>query len=204
MVQIHADWSLIEQIKAGDDRAFNALMERYKRPIVNFVFRIIGDAAEADDAAQDVFLRTYQTIRKDGFHQGTAKFSTWLFQVARNTAIDYLRRRKRRPARSAIRRGEIAGGPAESLSDWEDNGQQVAVTDRTPDREIVVKEVGEQIAAAIALLPEDQKTAIILSEYENLSYAEIAAIMKSSVKSVESRLYRAKQFLRDRLRDLLE
>lgn len=190
MAQPHTDWSLIEQITAGDDRAFDALMERYKRPIVNFVFRIIGDAAEADDAAQEVFLHAYQTIRKDGFQQGTAKFSTWLFQIARNAAIDCLRRRKRRPT--------------VSLSSMEEDGRNMGNAERTADREIAAKEIGEQIAAAIALLPEDQKTAIILSEYENLSYAEIAAIMKSSLKAVELRLYRARQFLRKRLAHLLD
>ncbi|MBU4198502.1 MAG: sigma-70 family RNA polymerase sigma factor [Verrucomicrobia bacterium] len=186
----HTDWIIVEQVKAGDDRAFDALMARYKRPVINFVCRLIGNASEAEDLAQDVFVRAYQNIRKPGFHQTTGAFSTWLFQVARNAAIDCLRRRKRRPT--------------ESLTTLEEDGENLAVTARTADREIAVKEIGEQIAAAVALLPEDQKTAVILSEYENLSYVEIAAIMKCSVKSVESRLYRAKQFLRDRLRDLLE
>lgn len=190
MAQGHADWSLIERIKAGDDRAFDALMERYKRPILNFVFRIIGDAAEADDAAQDVFVRAYQTIRKDGFHQGRAEFSTWLFQVARNAAIDFLRQRKRRPT--------------ESLAAMEDADRQAASRYGAADQEMANREIGEQIAAAIALLPEDQKTAIILSEYEDLSHAEIAAIMKSSLKAVELRLYRARQFLRKRLVHLLD
>ncbi|MBU4199622.1 MAG: sigma-70 family RNA polymerase sigma factor [Kiritimatiellae bacterium] len=201
-MQINADWTLVEQIQAGDDRAFDALMARYKRPVINFVYRMIGDASEAEDLAQDVFVRAYQNIRKPGFHQTTGAFSTWLFQVARNAALDGLRWRKRHPARSATH--SVADGPAEFPSAWEDNGQQVAVTDRSPDREIAVKEIGEQIVAVISLLPEDQKTAFILAEYQELSYAEIAAIMKCSVKSVESRLYRAKQFLRDRLRDLLE
>ena len=186
----HTDWILVKQVKAGDDRAFDALMTRYKRPVLNFLDRMIGDASEAEDLAQDVFVRAYQNIRKPGFHQTTGAFSTWLFQVARNAAIDCLRRRKRRPAAS--------------LTILEEDGKNLPMIERTADREIAIKEVGEQIAAAVALLPEDQKTAFLLSEYQELSYAEIAAIMKCSVKSVESRLYRAKQFLRDRLRDLLK
>jgi len=137
-----------------------------------------------------VFVRAYQNIRKPGFHQTTGAFSTWLFQVARNAAIDCLRRKKRHPA--------------ESLTTMEEDGENLAVTERTADREIAVKEIGEQIAAAVALLPEDQKTTVILSEYEDLSYAEIAAIMKCSEKSVELRLYRARIFLRGRLAHLLE
>ena len=189
MAQINADWTIVEQVKAGDDRAFDALMARYKRPVMHFVYRMIGDADEAEDLAQDVFVRAYQNIRKPGFHQTTGAFSTWLFQVARNAAIDCLRRRKRRPV--------------ESLTTLEEDGANVAVTERTADREIAVKEIGEQIAAAVALLPADQKTAFILLEYQELSYAEIAAIMKCSEKSVELRLYRARRFLRGRLAHLL-
>lgn len=189
-MQINADWSLVEQVKAGDDRAFDALMARYKRPMLNFVYRLIGDATEAEDVAQDVFVRAYQNIRKPRFHQTTGAFSTWLFQVARNAALDFLRRRKRRPT--------------ESLSAMEDDGRHVASRSDAADQEMANREIGEQIAAAVVLLPEDQKTAVILAEYQELSYAEIAAVMKCSVKSVESRLYRAKQFLRGKLGDLLE
>ena len=82
MAEINVDWSLVEQVKAGDDRAFDAMMARYKRPVMNFVYRMIGDAGEAEDLAQDVFVRAYQNIRKPGFHQTTGAFSTWLFQVA--------------------------------------------------------------------------------------------------------------------------
>ena len=171
MTDKQTDWNLVEEVKAGDDRAFVAIMERYKRPLLSFVYRMIGDASEAEDVAQDVFVRTYQNIRKPAFRRTTAEFSTWLFQVARNAAIDCLRRRKRRPV--------------ESLTTLEEDGQDAAVTERTADREIAIKEIGEQIAVAVALLPEDQKTAFILSEYQELSYAEIAAIMKCSEKSVE-------------------
>lgn len=190
MAQINADWTLVEQAKAGDDRAFDALMARYKRPILSFVYRMIGDASEAEDLAQDVFVRAYQNIRKPGFQQTTGAFSTWLFQVSRNAAIDFLRRRKRRPT--------------ESLSAMEDNGRHVASRCGAADQEMANREIGEQIAAAVARLPEDQRTAVILSEYQELSYAEIAAIMKCSEKAVELRLYRARQFLRQRLAHLLE
>ena len=183
------DWSLVERVKTGDDRGFDALMARYKRPVLGFVFRMIGDAAEAEDVAQDVFVRAYQTIRKPEFHRTTAEFSTWLFQVARNAALDSLRRRKRHPA--------------ESLAAMDDNGESVAGGGRTAHEESAAREVGAQIAAAVALLPEDQRTAILLAHYEELSYAEIAGILRCSQKSVEARLYRARQFLRARLARLL-
>ena len=183
------DWTLVAQVKAGNDQAFDAILARYKRPILNFVFRMLGNTTEAQDVAQETFVRAYQGLHKPTFHQTTAAFSTWLFQVARHAALDCLRRRKRHPAAS--------------LAAMDDHGESVASTGRTAPEEFADRETGEQIAAAVALLPEDQRTAIILSEYEDLSYAEIAAVMMCSQKSVESRLYRARQFLRYRLQSLL-
>ena len=189
MTDKQTDWNLVEQVKAGDDRAFDTIMERYKRPILGFVYRMIGDAVEAEDVAQDVFARSYQSIRKPAFRQTTAEFSTWLFQVARNAAIDCQRQRKRHPT--------------ESLAALDDSGDSVAGAGRTAHEESAARETGEQIAAAVALLPEDQRTVVVLAEYEGLSYKEIAAVMSCTVKSVEARLYRAKQTLQHALRGLL-
>ena len=173
------------QVKAGDDQAFNVILARYKRPILNFIFRMLGDATEAQDVAQDTFVRVYQGLKKPNFHQTTAAFSTWLFQVARHAALDCLRRRKRRPTTS--------------LAALDDRGEAFASAGKTAPEEFAARETGAQIAAAVALLPEDQRTALILSEYEGLSYAEIAAVMNCSQKSVDARLYRARQFLRTHL-----
>src|ERR1035437_9684344 len=90
MVDKQKDWNLVEQIKAGNNQAFDELMERYKRPIMNFVYRMIGDAAEAEDVAQEVFVRAYRSICAARVHQTSGQFSTWLFQVARNAALDCL------------------------------------------------------------------------------------------------------------------
>lgn len=183
------DWVLAEETRSDDDQAFTALMERYQRPILNFVFRMIGDPSEAEDVAQEVFVRAYRGIHAAGFRRTTAAFSTWLFQIARHAALDALRRRKRHPT--------------ESLADLETRGEPVADAGRTAAEETVIRETGKHIAAAVALLPEDQRTAIVLSEYEGLSYSQIAAIMNCSEKSVETRLYRARRFLRRQLTDLL-
>lgn len=190
MAQIHADWDLVERVKGGDERAFDTLMERYKRPVLNFIYRLIGEAGEAEDIAQEVFVRTYQTIRKSGIRRQQAEFSTWLFQVARHAAIDWLRRRRRQKT--------------ESLDALEENGASAAISTRTADCEMALKEVGEQIALAVGRLPEDQQTAFVLAEYLDKPQAEIAAIMNCSSKAVELRLYRARQFLRGQLKHLLE
>ena len=172
------DGQLVEQIQAGNAPAFDELMRRYKRPIVNFCYRLLGNAEDADDVAQEVFVRVYQRI---GDFKPHGKFSTWLFALAHNACIDRLRWRKRHPTEPL----DTAPEPA-------------MVSHETETREI-----GGQIAAAVAQLPEDQRTAIILAEYHGMSYAEIAGVMRCSEKSVESRLYRAKQTLRQRLAFLL-
>jgi RNA polymerase sigma-70 factor (ECF subfamily) len=176
------DSEIVRQIQSGDAAAFDELMRRYKRPVVNFVFRMLGNAEDADDVAQDVFVRVYQNL--DTYRPET-KFSTWLFALARHAAIDRIRWRTRHRTES------IESAP------------EMAASSGTTE-EVNAREVGDQIAAAIAKLPEDQRTAVVLSEYQGMSYAEIAGVMRCSEKSVESRLYRAKQTLRKGLRHLLD
>ncbi len=173
---------LLEQARAGDEAAFEELMRRYKRPVLNFVYRMLGNADDADDVAQEVFVRVYQNLRD---YSPRLRFSTWLFALARNAAIDHLRWRKRHPTT-----------PLDSAPD---PPTPTGVVD-----EVNAHEIGTQVAAAVALLPDDQRTALVLAEYQGLSYAEIAEIMRCSEKSVESRLYRAKQTLREKLRHLLD
>ena len=172
------DLQLVERLQSGEEATFDELMGRYKRPVVNFCYRLLGNAEDADDVAQEVFLRVYQRIGDFKLH---GKFSTWLFALAHNACIDRLRWRKRHPTESL----DTAPEPA------------------IDSHETETREIGDQIAAAVAQLPEDQRTAIVLAEYHGLSYAEIAGVMHCSEKSVESRLYRAKQTLRQRLAFLL-
>lgn len=160
------------------DAAFDELLARYRRPLLNFIYRLLGDAAEAEDVAQEVFVRAY---RHWADYDSRQKLSTWLFALARNAAIDRLRYRQRHPT-----------APLEESPE-----------PTTISREVENREIGAQIAAAMAALPEDQRTAIVLAEYHDLSHAEIAEIMDCSVKSVESRLYRAKAALREKLRGFL-
>ena len=186
MITDAPDAALVAQVQTGDDRAFDELMRRHKRAVLNFVFRLTGNATEAEDIALDVFVRAYRALTRGNYRPGRAEFSTWLFQIARNAAIDSLRHQQRHPT--------------EPLSE----SDAPAVTNQTAAQAVSAQETGAQIAAAIAELPEDQRTAIILSEYEDHSHAEIAAIMQTSAKSVEARLYRARQFLRRRLAALLD
>lgn len=181
------DWPLVARVKTGDQAAFDAIMQRYKRPILNFVYRMTGDADEAQDVAQDVFVRAYHGIMKPGFRAGAGMFSTWLFQIARNAALDRLRSRRRRPVTS--------------LDKLADSGYEPAQAGKTPAEQLDISDLGRGIAGAIGDLPEDQRTALVLFEYEGFSQARIAEIMRCSVKSVDARLYRARRTLRRRLKE---
>ena len=184
-----ADWALVRRVQAGDDDAFDELMNRFKGPLHAFVFRMLGNAAEAEDLAADVFVRAYQAIRGQKVRAAEGAFSTWLFQVARNATLDRLRYRKRHPT--------------EPLALLDEDGDRLAARAATPAAEAIAAETGHAIAAAVALLPEEQRTAVLLAEYDQWSHAEIARVLRCSPKSVETRLYRARRFLRERLAHLL-
>jgi RNA polymerase sigma-70 factor (ECF subfamily) len=183
------DWELAERIRTGDEASFSGIMDRYKHPVTSFIYRMIGDAGTAQDTAQEVFVRVFQSLHAGRFRATSVPFSTWLFQVARHAAIDVLRKRRRRPL--------------EVFSALADGGETLPATGRTADTITADRDTGEQIAAAVARLPEDQRTAFLLAEFEGFSIAEIAAVMNTSGKSVEARLYRARKWLRTHLAYLL-
>ena len=179
------DAELLVRIQGDSDAtaAFDELMARYKTPVINFAYRLLGNASDAEDVAQEVFVRVWQHRAE---YDPRRKFTTWLFALARHTAIDRLRYRQRHPT-EPLADAVVAASPA-----------------RGPLAEAADRELGSQIAAAVAELPEDQRTALVLAEYHDQSHAEIGLIMHCSAKSVESRLYRARQFLRGKLAWLLD
>lgn len=183
------DWLLVDRILTGDEAAFDAVMQKYKRPVISFVYRMTGDASESEDITQSVFVRAYRSITGKSLRRTSCRFSSWLFQIARNAAIDSIRRRKRRPENLA---GQL-----------EDNGGEIAGSGKSAAEAVVAAETSSRIARAVASLPEDQRTAVILAEYEGFSCRHIAEIMDCSEKSVESRLYRARRSLRKMLADLV-
>ena len=168
-------------IRSGDTAAFEQLMEEFQRPILAFVYRMIGDAEEAQDLTQEVFVRAYRAIQAPRFALKSATLSTWLFQVARNAAIDHLRKRTRKPFLSI----ELFPGHQEKMP----------TTAPQPDEQIAVDELQTRIQQALLQLPEDQRTALTLSVYHEQSHEQIAAVLKCSAKSVESRIYRARKKL---------
>lgn len=180
------DRELVKRVHAGDDSAFTALMGYYKGPILNFAYRLTGKVSLAEEIAEDAFVKAYHNLSRFTYRSARDQFSSWLFQLARHAAYDAIRYQQRHPTQPMV-----STDPRE-------------LADRSPDpaTDASNREREARVAAAIADLPEDQRTALVLSVYEALSYVEIAAIMKCSAKSVEARLYRARKTLKGLLLSL--
>ena len=185
-----SDVALMVRVREGDTDAFRELVERHQRAVINTIHRAIGDAWEAEDLAQRVFLQVYRSAKR---YQPTAKFTTWLFTITRNTILNEHRRRSRHAAESL----EALQDP----TDRERAGWQAADT-TTPDpaREVVESELKEKIMEAVQELPEAQRTAVILCRFEGLSYEEIAEVLGCTVSATKSLLHRARLTLKEKLR----
>jgi RNA polymerase sigma-70 factor (ECF subfamily) len=187
------DARLMLRVQQGDRVAFEALVEKYKQPVMNLVYRMIGDLHEAEDLAQNVFVQVYKSAHR---YRVTARFSTWLFTIARNLCLNELRRRSRHPAES------LDAG----LADQEDYSLHHQLEDAvtpSPPEACLQAELEQRIDRALAELPEKQRTAILLCRHEDLSYEDIAEILDCSVSATKSLIHRARESLRQRLKPYL-
>ena len=184
------------RVRGGDRNAFADLVECHQQRVVATVARMLGsDAAEAEDIGQQVFLRVWKSADR---YEPTAKFTTWLYTITRNLVFNELRRRKHRPTTSLdAAPADPAGGPA--LAARLEDLQSPA-----PDAHLLQAELQQAISAAIALLPEQQRMAMILRRYEELSYEDIARVLDLTVPSVKSLLFRARLLLREKLARYLD
>jgi RNA polymerase sigma-70 factor, ECF subfamily len=182
------DIRLMALVGAGDDGAFEQLVERHQRLVIGTVGRMLGSGSDAEDIAQQVFVRVWKNAKR---YEPRAKFTTWLLKITRNLVFNELRRRSRHPQ-----------VPLQSESDEEErplkDEQAVA-----PDASLLERELQQAVDAAIANLPETQRMAVVLRRYEELSYEEIAAAMDQSVSAVKSLLFRARTELRENLQRYL-
>ena len=185
------DAVLMLRVKRGDRAAFTGLVEKYKQPVLNFVFRSLRDEAEAEDVAQNVFLQVYKSRAR---YERTAKFSTWLFTIAANLARNHFRWRARHPNVSL---------DAENPETEQSLGSTLPADGPAPNEEALAAERARAVRVAVGKLPEDLREAIVLCEWEDRSTAEAATILETTPKAVESRLYRAKQVLREQLKSCL-
>lgn len=191
--EVDNDAALMLKVQEGDFGAFEALVEKYKQPVTNIVARITRDPTEAEDIAQNVFLQVYKA---SGRYRVTAKFSTWLFTIARNLSLNELRRRSRHPASSldASVSGDDEDLPARQIEDR----QVSSAADQTLRAELV-----EKIDEVLGELPVNQRTAIVLVKEKGLSYDDIAGILGCSVSAVKSLIHRGRETIKSRIKPYL-
>ena len=191
--QITSDWELMRLTAEGDRAAFKQLVEKYQKAVLNLGYRFLGNREEAEDTAQEVFLRVYNSAKR---YRPEAQFTTWLFRIATNTCLNVLRHRKR-----------LQEVPLESSSDGTEqiSGVNVPAPEHTrPDMHMEQEERNRIIEESIASLPPNQRMAVILKRFEDLSYQEIAKVLNTSVSAVESLLFRAKQTLKKKLEPYIQ
>jgi RNA polymerase sigma-70 factor (ECF subfamily) len=186
------DAALMLRVKRGDRAAFAELVDKYKQPVMNFIFRSLRDETEAEDLAQNVFLQVYKSRAR---YERTAKFSTWIFTIARNLCLNELRRRSRHPAESL----------EETHTDNEDQPAR-QYEDKTvflPTENLLHGELAKKIEEALAELPENQRTAILLCRQDELSYEEISAVLNCSLSATKSLIHRGRETLKEKLKPYL-
>ncbi len=183
------------ELQEGRDGALSELIARWEKPLLSFTFRYTRDYADAADVVQETFVRVYQSRLR---YRPKARFSTWLFTIAANLCRNRARWRKRHPT------VPLDGGPSGS-GDGALAGEEWLEDERaeSPEQNLIDREKVQAVKSAIGELPHDLRTALLLFQYEDMSYQEIATIAGCSVKAVETRLYRARQHLKKRLDWLL-
>lgn len=177
-----ADRQAMVALAGGDDRALDAIMQRWGNRLIAFLHRLTGDRATSADLAQETFVRVYKHRKS---YQPQLSFSTWIFTIATNLARNHLRWRQRHPI---------------EFIDGDDHpGLERAVSEDDPAGRTMLRERLAAVQSAISGLPYDLRSALVLATYEQLSHEEIAAVLDTTPKAVEMRIYRARRQLRDQL-----
>ena len=186
-----SDVQLMLDVKAGDEASFDLLLLRYRTPLVNFLYRMVRDAATAEDLAQEVFLRVYRARKQ---YSPSAKFTTWLFRIATNLALNSIRDNRHRRMESSL----------DAPADDEDSApRELPSRDMRIDEHMMERDRSDFIRRAIWSLPEKQRVAVLLHKYEEMDYGEIARILECSESALKSLLFRAYETLRVQLAPLI-
>ena len=185
------DKQLVARVQKGDKGAFDLLVIKYQYKVHAIIFRYVKDIDEVNDVMQEAFIKAYRAL--EGF-RGESAFYTWLYRIAVNTAKNYLIARNRRPPAFDINVDD---------SDYSEENKQLHNVD-SPENILYRDELQSVINAAIKNLPEDLRTALILREFEDLSYEEIADIMDCPVGTVRSRIFRAREAIDKEIQPMLD
>ena len=178
------------EAKAGNDASFEHLLQRYRLPLLNFLYRMVRDSATAEDLAQEVFLRVYRA--RHGY-EASAKFTTWLFRIATNLALNRIRDTRYRQMEVSL------DAPAEEDSP----AIELPARELRVDQMMIERVRAEMIRGAVNALPEKQRIAVLLHKYEEMDYCEIAKILDCSEAALKSLLFRAYETLRVQLAPLV-
>jgi RNA polymerase sigma-70 factor (ECF subfamily) len=187
-----SDAAVMLRAAAGDESAFNYLVEKYHRPIIHFLYRMVRNQAVAEELAQEVFLRVYRSRQS---YRAQAKFTTWLYRIATNLAVNYAR--DTRHERSA--QTFSLDAPDEETG----TKPEVAGDEISAELSLVRKERMRAIRAQVMALPERQRMAVVMHKYQEMDYREIGVVLRLSESATKSLLFRAYQTLRDSLKDFV-
>ena len=187
-----SDLSLVRRVQRGERGAYDLLVLKYQHKVVKLVMRYLGDAADAEDVAQEAFIKAYRALPQ---FRGDSAFYTWLYRIAINTAKNALAARNRNPVTYDL---DMQGNDeaAEMIGKLKDP--------ETPEGLALTEEIRNIVNAEIGELPEDLRTAIVLRELEGMSYEEIASAMDCPVGTVRSRIFRAREAIDRRLREVFD
>ncbi len=187
-----SDAEIMLRVKAGDDAAFNYLVEKYRRPIVGFMHRMAHNPGAAEELAQEVFLRVY---RSRGGYEASAKFSTWLYRIATNLAVNHARDTRHERAENTVRLDQPD----------QETGTTPDVRDAalTAEEEMLRRERLAVIRAKVQALPERQRLAVIMHKYQQMDYKQIAEVLNVSESATKSLLFRAYETLREQLKEFV-
>lgn len=186
------DADVMLRLKAGELECFDYLMHKYRRPIVHFMYRMVHNQAVAEEMAQEVFLRVY---RSRGTYRAEARFTTWLYRIATNLAVNYARDTKNERAAPTIHLDE----PDQETGSMQD----VADTSPNIEADLLRAERMRAIKQHVMALPERQRMAVLMHKYQEMDYKQIGAVLKLSESATKSLLFRAYQTLRERLKEFI-
>ena len=187
-----SDADVMLRVKAGDESAFGYLVQKYRRPLVGFMYRMCHNPATAEELAQEVFLRVYRSRTS---YEASAKFSTWLYRIATNLAVNHARDTRHERPENTVRLDE----PDQETGTTPD----LADESLTAEEQLLKRERLAAIRSKVSALPERQRLAVMMHKYQQMDYRQIAAVMKLSESATKSLLFRAYETLREQLKEFV-